>query len=126
MATFSYLCPFRVAKWNDVNKLKQDTLLEYSRPILNKILTQCQPKYIIVSGMYSIDILLGHYPDIFTDAKELEMVTLDRPHRWSEYGSVVNGQPVRILKAPNFSYASNKNKLREFSHWLSHKIDGSL
>ena len=124
-ATFCYCSPFKTKKWTELPLSRQNLFLEHSRPILNTILEQCLPEFLIVSGQETVDILSGYFGDIFTDFKEIDHFDLDRSHRWTEYLFKINGRPSVLLKAPNFSYASNKEKLFHLSNWLFEKISRS-
>ncbi|UYM15859.1 hypothetical protein [Endozoicomonas euniceicola] len=124
-ATFCYCSPFKTKKWTELSLSRQNLFLEHSRPILNTIVEQCQPEFLIVSGQETVDILSGYFGDIFTDFNEIENVDMDRSHRWTEYLFKINGRPSVLIKAPNFSYASNKEKLFHLSNWLLEKISRS-
>ena len=124
-ATLCYCCPFKTKRWPELSTSRQNLFLEHSRPILNTILEDCQPEFVIVSGHDTVDVMTGYYSDIFTDFKEIDHVDMDRSHRWTEYLFNINNRPSVLLKAPNFSYASNKSKLFHLSNWLFEKTSRS-
>ena len=122
LATYSFCCPFRTPTWSDLDSKKREILIDYSRPILKKMLEECNPDFIVVAGRASVNILFRSYSEIFTENKEYETVKLDRFHQWSAHKVKISGKSVTVLQAPHFSYASNKEKLHNFSTWLSDKI----
>lgn len=56
LAIFCYLCPFKTSAWSDLPVSKQNLYLKYSQPIIERILEDCQPRFIILSGRDTVDI----------------------------------------------------------------------
>lgn len=51
LATFAFCCPFRTANWSGLRAPVKIALIAAGRPVLTRIVDDCQPSLIIVAGV---------------------------------------------------------------------------
>lgn len=49
-ATYTFISPFRTPNWSNLSKATRDGLVQYSKPIMQKIVLDIKPSIVITSG----------------------------------------------------------------------------
>jgi len=114
LATYSFCCPFRTPKWSTLTAMQKHSLETYSRPVLSKILNDCQPLVIIVAGEDARKIVFRS--GILTCS---EMSTDQHGTKWSMFGARASWGAVTVAQLRHFSYFNSIEELQRCGEWLS-------
>lgn len=117
-ATYSFCCPFRTRSWK-LPVAHRRALMAASRPILQQMLNDCAPRFVILAGVETEQVF-----------QQTAGVDLSRqgvrpgPFREGTYRSSATdatwrGRPLVICQVPHFSRANNRTKLEKCGQWLS-------
>jgi hypothetical protein len=117
-ATFSFCCPYRTRGW-DLPVAHRRTLMASARPVLQRILDDCSPRFVILAGIETEQVFqqtLG--------AEVVRETVRDGPYTRGKYRSRATratwrGRPLTICQVPHFSRANEKLILEKCAAWLS-------
>jgi hypothetical protein len=96
----------------------RSALIDASRPILARVVRDCQPALVVVAGVDGFALMTE------TLASELRVIrSVSRggnpgTYQWCAYDAVLNSHPLVIAQVPHFSRANSMSKLEECTRWL--------
>ncbi len=119
-ATYTFCIPFRTPNWSGLRKLERLELKKAARPILQQILADCRPEFILCAGATARTILMD-----LSDLSSVDHETLEgRQGRntWTADAVAVPWGSSEVLKVPHFSRFHSKEGLRACGVWLTAKL----
>jgi hypothetical protein len=125
-ATYSFCCPFRTANWNGQSKVKREVMIRHSRPILTQMLSDVDPRVVIVAGIAGESL----FRDIVGPGMQMEE-TLSRSegttgtYQWRAHSARLGGARFTIAQIPHLSRANSRKELERCGHWLTDVIGQS-
>jgi hypothetical protein len=119
-ATFSFCCPYRTARWNGLERGRRQSLIRNSKPVMARMLADCQPRLIIVAGIAGLQGL----GDIASPVLELGAV-IDHggdgkgTYTWKALRAHHEGRQLTVAQIPHLSRANSHARLAECGTWLT-------
>lgn len=120
-ATFSFCCPYRTEEWKGP---EIPILLRYSSPILNQMIIDCEPEYIILSGVKSLELIQSSYllkPSLKVISGS-QAFYYDSIYQWQRVDTRWNNLEISLLQIPHFSRAHGVQRLKQCGLWLEQQI----
>jgi hypothetical protein len=118
-ATFSFSCPFRTLRWNGIPRPLTQSLIRNSKPVLAKVLADCDPRLVILAGSAGID-LFGYVssPRLTWGAEIAAGGDTKGTYRWRALQATFDGRAFVVAQIPHLSRAGSRKRLEECAQWL--------
>jgi hypothetical protein len=126
-ATFSFCCPYRTTRWNGLERGRRESLIGNSKPVMIRMLADCQPRLIIVAGAAGLQaladvgspvIVIGDVIQHGGDAKGA--------YKWKSLKAHHEGRELLVAQIPHLSRANSHARLKECGQWLTGLVDNAM
>ncbi len=115
-ATFSFCSPFRTPRWSQTPRPQREAIEDVSRPILQRMLADCQPTAVILAGRTAIPLF-----------ERIAQVTLTGEstrgghgaRTWTKFAARTAWGHFALLQVPHFSVFNSLEGLQECGEWLA-------
>jgi hypothetical protein len=125
LATFSFCCPYRTASWSDLAPDLRSALLDASRPVLWRLMGDCQPALVIVAGVdgfRAFEQTLGRTLQV---QRALSRGGSGGAYQWEARAATCDGCQVTVAQVPHFSRANSRPRLEECGRWLGEIVQST-
>jgi len=127
-ATFSFIIPVRTTKWTGLKPPeKRIALINGAKPITRQIISDCNPKYIIVAGSDGQSTLVHDILDLKKTPYKIHHY--DKPagftrgtYQLQRIDVEWEDKAMTVLQIPHLSRASSKDKLVQCGQWLTQEL----
>jgi hypothetical protein len=125
LATFSSCCPYPTASWSDLAADIRASLVEVSRPVLRRLMHDCQPALVIVAGVdgfRAFEETLGRTLQV---QRALSRGGSGGVYQWAAYAATSDGRQVTVAQVAHFSRANSRPRLEECGRWLGQIMEAN-
>lgn len=126
LATFSLCCPYRTASWSNLAPDLRTALLDASRPVLRRIIRDCQPSIVVVAGVDGFNALQETLGRTLEVGRTLSRGGTGGAYQWAAYAANCDGRPATVAQVPHFSRANSRPRLEECGRWLGEFVQSTL
>ena len=126
-ATFTFCCPFRTATWVNLPPAMRSALMSAARPALQRMITDCAPRLVIVAGIAGESVFRETMGDEFSVTATVSAGPYAQgTYRWRATQCTWRGQSFVVAQIPHLSRANSKGKLAECAEWLSGMVNAEV
>ena len=122
-ATFSFCVPFRSSRWNNLKAQVRKDMIYWSKPIIRKMIEDCQADFLLVTGVTAYNILTTGMLDLKSD--DIRIISSERQsnfYQWKRVECVWGEKKLTVIQLPHFSWANGIDRLGICSTWLAEQL----